>query len=603
MIIETPFISNTLPFPLNAPTYAFFGVIAGRDLLTAPPENEKVPVAACAVADVAALSGSGTLEFDGVDFGTNVTKRVALTAQAVNSQNGIYDYVHTTGPSAYTLTRSSDFDSAAEVAAGAVVYVQDGETYGGAQLKVAPGAVLGTSNIVFQPYAPAYSAKLHADPTKPAFLNRVVYGVCIRSTNVANKFDVDFIVDGEILKQNQADPHSMTYTQSPTELTVSVAITPPVGYTPPSDPMIEWCAERDTELTFTFSLDDENPNAPPAQTYTRTLRGIQTEQLTYVHWVDDRLPSYTRIVDIYPRWWANVVYMTEQSVPTVSTSIRDPDAINTIAAMRAAIEAAMLAATGTASHAMDFYQEKVVERFITRCKAAGVWSLCDSLQMYCNLMPQVADPVLAAIQAEAMSQVDIKKATVMAAPNGAAFTPGVGYRASSATGYLDTGFTPSQGVKYRPGNSSMGVFVPWATTGTFGGLCGADDGGSDAVSMVTAAGQDLTFVAQSTSHLVNDVDASVLSGLMVVGRLSGPPHKVHFHTSGGYTVSYTDTPIADRPTVPVYVCNVNDGVANQGSSNKPVAGFVAGGYMSASKVKKLGVLMDSYRIAMNSPHQ
>jgi hypothetical protein len=79
------------------------------------------------------LTNSGALAALQLD-GTTVTatKRVLIKNQATGSQNGIYTVTTVgDGATAWVLTRAADFDSSAEISAGAATYVESGTANGG----------------------------------------------------------------------------------------------------------------------------------------------------------------------------------------------------------------------------------------------------------------------------------------------------------------------------------------------------------------------------------------------------------------------------------------------------------------------------------------
>jgi hypothetical protein len=82
-----------------------------------------------AVSNVALTGNTGTLVIDGHSAldATDSGYRILLTNQTTSTQKGIY--VYNDNGTTYTLTRSTDADSPAELI-GASVYVQEGTTYG-----------------------------------------------------------------------------------------------------------------------------------------------------------------------------------------------------------------------------------------------------------------------------------------------------------------------------------------------------------------------------------------------------------------------------------------------------------------------------------------
>jgi hypothetical protein len=82
-----------------------------------------------ATADVNMTGNTGTLVIDGhaaLDT-SDVGYRILLTAQAIDSENGIYEYTEAAG--VYTLTRTADADTYTELI-GAAVFVMEGTSYG-----------------------------------------------------------------------------------------------------------------------------------------------------------------------------------------------------------------------------------------------------------------------------------------------------------------------------------------------------------------------------------------------------------------------------------------------------------------------------------------
>lgn len=82
-----------------------------------------------AISNVALAGSTGTLVIDGHDALTSVEDgyRLLLTAQTTEADKGIY--VYNDNGTTYTLTRSGDADSPAELL-GATVFVKEGTTYG-----------------------------------------------------------------------------------------------------------------------------------------------------------------------------------------------------------------------------------------------------------------------------------------------------------------------------------------------------------------------------------------------------------------------------------------------------------------------------------------
>ena len=89
----------------------------------------KTAVNLLATADVNMTGNTGTLVIDGhaaLDT-SDVGYRILLTAQAIDSENGIYEYTEAAG--VYTLTRTADADTYTELI-GAAVFVMEGTNYG-----------------------------------------------------------------------------------------------------------------------------------------------------------------------------------------------------------------------------------------------------------------------------------------------------------------------------------------------------------------------------------------------------------------------------------------------------------------------------------------
>lgn len=103
---------------------------------------------------------NGALSIDGVAVALN--DRVLVKNQSSALQNGIYDVTATGGASAtYTLTRSTDFDSAGEIDGGDFLFVTAGNTLASTGwVQTTSGVVVGTNNIVFTQFSGAgtYSA-------------------------------------------------------------------------------------------------------------------------------------------------------------------------------------------------------------------------------------------------------------------------------------------------------------------------------------------------------------------------------------------------------------------------------------------------------------
>jgi hypothetical protein len=508
---------------------------------------------------------------------------------AVN--NGPYLYTHS--GSTHSLLRAADFDSADEVMAGMVVLVQEGTVYKGYRAEIAPGSVLGVDNLNVTPYAAVFSAYENANPADANFLRQVIYGVCIRATSAPNIFDVDYIIDGEIVTQGST-PHSLTYTRADSFINIAVDIAPPVGYSPPVDPAIEWCAFRDTELTFTFHFWDDSPIVYADQIYTRTIAEITTDQITFVNWVDDSLPQYNTVFNVYPRWWGNAVNMTESSVPVVATSVKDKDAIKAIAAIK------------VVAPAMDFYQEKALERFFVTLKNSGVWAILDSLQVYANSMPQVAVLSDATDQAIAMSTVDLRQGVVKATVAGVGFSPGLGFYAPLAAAYLDTGFIPSLGAKYAKTSGTVGVAVAGRVAGIGGALCGARNSATQhaTIEMYPDGGddnnEDITWGVHATAVTNAPVQRQKVDGLLLASRYDNTHMRLFRNGAVDTAVTAASTV---EPTLSVYVCNENNGgTPTKGESNRPVMAFVAGSEFSQAKYNALTRALNTYIMALNSPH-
>lgn len=593
MIIESPLVTNAPPLPLTNPVYsAFFGVVRGVGLPIGEPSNTKEPVYAYANSNIATGLGiSGTLTIDGAALGSNTTKRVLLANQTSAVNNGIYLYTHS--GSTHDLVRATDFDAADEVLAGLVVLVQEGTVYKGYRAEIIPGSVLSVDNLNVTPYSSVFTAYGNANPEDVNFLRQVIYGVCIRATSAPNIFDVDYIIDGEIVTQG-ATPHSLTYTRADSFINLAVDIAPPAGYSAPADPAIEWCSFRDTELTFTFRLWDDSANEYADQVYTRTVAAITTDQITYVNWVDDSLPQNNVIFNVYPRWWGNAVNMTEGSVPVVATSVKDKDAIKSIAAIKAV------------APDMDFYQEKALERFFVTLKNSGVWALLDSLQFYANSMPQVASLADATDQAIAMSTIDLRQGVVKATASGVGFSPGVGFYAPTTAAYLDTGFIPSLGAKYAKTSSTLGVAVASRIAGVGGALCGARNSSTQhaTIEMYPDGGDDnneeITWGVHATAVTNAPILRQKVDGLILASRYDNT-HMRLFRT-GDVDVEVTAAS-AVEPTLSVYVCNENNGgTPTKGESNRPVMAFVAGSEFSQAKYDALTRALNTYIMALNSPH-
>lgn len=113
--------------------------------------DAKDAVNAVAVVDVP-LTDTGALIVDGVNFGTATAtppKRIALTGQTAPEENGVYDYTYAAGD--YTLVRSGDFNTSAEVTYGSYFKVVAGTVYSGYDciLTTDDPIVLGTTGLTF----------------------------------------------------------------------------------------------------------------------------------------------------------------------------------------------------------------------------------------------------------------------------------------------------------------------------------------------------------------------------------------------------------------------------------------------------------------------
>ena len=107
-------------------------------------------------------ASAGALTIDG----TAVKKgdRVLVKDQAEAAENGIYTLA-TTGTAAarYVLTRATDFEKSADIAAGAIVSVDKGEANKAKQFKLDPAKTIavGTDAVTFVTYEPAAKPPAH----------------------------------------------------------------------------------------------------------------------------------------------------------------------------------------------------------------------------------------------------------------------------------------------------------------------------------------------------------------------------------------------------------------------------------------------------------
>lgn len=94
-------------------------------------------------------SGNGAISIDGISL--NLNDRVLVKDQTDQTQNGIYSVTTLgDGSTAYVLTRAVDFDTSAEVSAGAFSFTEAGTANNGKSfVQTTQNPVLDTSNLVF----------------------------------------------------------------------------------------------------------------------------------------------------------------------------------------------------------------------------------------------------------------------------------------------------------------------------------------------------------------------------------------------------------------------------------------------------------------------
>ena len=94
-------------------------------------------------------SGNGAISVDGISL--NLNDRVLVKDQTDQTQNGIYSVTTLgDGSTAYVLTRAVDFDTSAEVSAGAFSFTEAGTANNGKSfVQTTQNPVLDTTNLVF----------------------------------------------------------------------------------------------------------------------------------------------------------------------------------------------------------------------------------------------------------------------------------------------------------------------------------------------------------------------------------------------------------------------------------------------------------------------
>lgn len=99
---------------------------------------------------------NGAISVDGVSL--NVLDRLLVKDQAVPAQNGIYSVTTVgDGSNPFVITRTSDFDTSAEIQAGSIIFVQSGSTYSDTSFVETEIVVtVGTSPILFTQFSQQY---------------------------------------------------------------------------------------------------------------------------------------------------------------------------------------------------------------------------------------------------------------------------------------------------------------------------------------------------------------------------------------------------------------------------------------------------------------
>ena len=113
-------------------------------------------------------NSNGAIQVDGVTLSAN--DRLLLKDQATGSQNGIYTVTTVgDGSTAFVLTRALDFNTSAEVGAGAFMFVEAGSTNAGKSfIQSATGPTLDTDALTFSVFGDSTVAADSIDNTKLA---------------------------------------------------------------------------------------------------------------------------------------------------------------------------------------------------------------------------------------------------------------------------------------------------------------------------------------------------------------------------------------------------------------------------------------------------
>ena len=113
-------------------------------------------------------NSNGAIQVDGVTLSAN--DRLLLKDQATGSQNGIYTVTTVgDGSNAFVITRALDFNTSAEVGAGAFMFVEAGSTNAGKSfIQSATGPTLDTDALTFSVFGDSTVAADSIDNTKLA---------------------------------------------------------------------------------------------------------------------------------------------------------------------------------------------------------------------------------------------------------------------------------------------------------------------------------------------------------------------------------------------------------------------------------------------------
>ena len=113
-------------------------------------------------------NSNGAIQVDGVTLSVN--DRLLLKDQATGSQNGIYTVTTVgDGSNAFVITRALDFNTSAEVGAGAFMFVEAGSTNAGKSfIQSATGPTLDTDALTFSVFGDSTLAADSVDNTKLA---------------------------------------------------------------------------------------------------------------------------------------------------------------------------------------------------------------------------------------------------------------------------------------------------------------------------------------------------------------------------------------------------------------------------------------------------